>query len=94
MAQTIAQCLDVPFAMCDCTTITQAGYVGEDIDSVILKLLANANYDVDKAEKGKMIVKKKPAPNHMVYHSFAEACLNGKKTDHVELMEKIISRHI
>lgn len=52
LAQTIAQCLDVPFAMCDCTTITQAGYVGEDIDSVILKLLTNANYDVDKAERG------------------------------------------
>ncbi|XP_072051047.1 ATP-dependent clpX-like chaperone, mitochondrial [Amphiura filiformis] len=52
LAQTIAQCLDVPFAMCDCTSITQAGYVGEDIDSVIAKLLANANYDVNRAQKG------------------------------------------
>lgn len=39
LAQTIAQCLDVPFAICDCTTLTQAGYVGEDIESVIGKLL-------------------------------------------------------
>ena len=39
MAQTLAKCLDVPFAMCDCTTLTQAGYVGEDVESVIFKLL-------------------------------------------------------
>ena len=39
LAQTIAKCLDVPFAICDCTTLTQAGYVGEDIESVIAKLL-------------------------------------------------------
>lgn len=44
LAQTIAKCLDVPFAICDCTTLTQAGYVGEDIESVILKLLQDANY--------------------------------------------------
>ena len=39
LAQTLAKCLDVPFAMCDCTTLTQAGYVGEDVESVIFKLL-------------------------------------------------------
>lgn len=39
LAQTIARCLEVPFAICDCTTLTQAGYVGEDIESVIAKLL-------------------------------------------------------
>lgn len=44
IAQTIAKCLDVPFAICDCTTLTQAGYVGEDIESVISKLLQDANY--------------------------------------------------
>ncbi|XP_053977836.1 ATP-dependent Clp protease ATP-binding subunit clpX-like, mitochondrial isoform X3 [Hylaeus volcanicus] len=52
LAQTIAQCLDVPFAICDCTTLTQAGYVGEDIESVIAKLLQDANYVVDKAQMG------------------------------------------
>jgi len=52
LAQTIATCLDVPFAICDCTTLTQAGYVGEDIESVIAKLLADANYDVKRAEQG------------------------------------------
>ncbi|XP_063225023.1 ATP-dependent Clp protease ATP-binding subunit clpX-like, mitochondrial [Bacillus rossius redtenbacheri] len=52
IAQTIAQCLDVPFAICDCTTLTQAGYVGEDIESVIAKLLQDANYNVDRAQMG------------------------------------------
>ncbi|CAL8088251.1 unnamed protein product [Orchesella dallaii] len=52
LAQTIAQCLDVPFAICDCTTLTQAGYVGEDIESVIAKLLQDANYNVERAQTG------------------------------------------
>lgn len=53
LAQTLAKCLDVPFAICDCTTLTQAGYVGEDIESVIAKLLQDANYSVEKAQQGK-----------------------------------------
>lgn len=52
LAQTLAQCLDVPFAICDCTTLTQAGYVGEDIESVIAKLLHDANYNVERAQQG------------------------------------------
>jgi len=52
LAQTIAKCLDVPFAICDCTTLTQAGYVGEDIESVIAKLLQDANYNADRAQQG------------------------------------------
>ncbi|ETE60862.1 ATP-dependent Clp protease ATP-binding subunit clpX-like, mitochondrial, partial [Ophiophagus hannah] len=50
--ETLAKCLDVPFAICDCTTLTQAGYVGEDIESVIAKLLQDANYNVEKAQQG------------------------------------------
>jgi ATP-dependent protease Clp, ATPase subunit len=53
LAQTIATCLDVPFAICDCTTLTQAGYVGEDIESVIGKLLQDANYSIERAQTGK-----------------------------------------
>ncbi|XP_038661222.1 ATP-dependent Clp protease ATP-binding subunit clpX-like, mitochondrial isoform X2 [Scyliorhinus canicula] len=52
LAQTLAKCLDVPFAICDCTCLTQAGYVGEDIESVIAKLLQNANFNVARAEQG------------------------------------------
>ena len=52
LAQTIARILDVPFAMADATTLTEAGYVGEDVENVVLSLLQATNYDVKKAEKG------------------------------------------
>ncbi|XP_018364115.1 PREDICTED: ATP-dependent Clp protease ATP-binding subunit clpX-like, mitochondrial [Trachymyrmex cornetzi] len=52
LAQTIAQFLDIPFAICDCTTLTQSGYYGDDIDSIIIKLLRNADYVVDRAQVG------------------------------------------
>jgi len=52
MAQTLAKILDVPFTIVDATTLTEAGYVGEDVENVILKLLQNADYDVEKAERG------------------------------------------
>jgi ATP-dependent Clp protease ATP-binding subunit ClpX len=48
--------LDVPFAICDCTTLTQAGYVGEDIESVIAKLLQDANYVVERAQQGMHVI--------------------------------------
>ena len=52
LAQTIARCLDVPFAICDCTTLTMAGYVGDDIECVVAKLLQDANFNVDRAQMG------------------------------------------
>lgn len=52
LAKTLARTLDVPFAIADATTLTEAGYVGEDVENVVLKLLQNANYDVAKAERG------------------------------------------
>ncbi|XP_033159898.1 ATP-dependent Clp protease ATP-binding subunit ClpX-like [Drosophila mauritiana] len=52
VAKSIAKCLDVPFAICDCTTLMQAGYVGGDIESVLLKLLKDANNDVERAQTG------------------------------------------
>ncbi|MFH1288653.1 MAG: ATP-dependent Clp protease ATP-binding subunit ClpX [bacterium] len=52
LAETLARLLNVPFAIVDATTLTEAGYVGEDVENIILKLLQNANYDVAKAEKG------------------------------------------
>ena len=51
-AQTLARMLDVPFAIADATTLTEAGYVGEDVENVILKLLQAANFDVERAQKG------------------------------------------
>ena len=52
LAQTLAKVLNVPFAIADATTLTEAGYVGEDVENILLKLLQAANYDVEKAEKG------------------------------------------
>ena len=52
MAQTLARMLDVPFTIVDATTLTEAGYVGEDVENIILKLLQAADYDVEKAERG------------------------------------------
>lgn len=52
LAQTLARYLNVPFAIADATTLTEAGYVGDDVENVIQKLLQNANYDVKKAERG------------------------------------------
>ena len=51
-AQTLAKMLDVPFAIADATTLTEAGYVGEDVENVILKLLQAADFDVERAQKG------------------------------------------
>ena len=52
IAQTLARILKVPFAIADATTLTEAGYVGEDVENILVRLLQNANYDVEKAEKG------------------------------------------
>lgn len=52
LAQTVARILDVPFAMADCTVLTQAGYVGEDVESVLFKLLQNCDFDVEAAQRG------------------------------------------
>ena len=52
LAQTLAKILDVPFAVADATSLTEAGYVGEDVENILLKLIQAADYDVQKAEKG------------------------------------------
>ena len=52
LAQTLAKILEVPFAIADATTLTEAGYVGEDVENILLKLIQAANYDVEKAERG------------------------------------------
>ncbi len=52
LARTLAKCLKVPFASCDATTLTEAGYVGEDVENILLKLIQNADYNIKRAEKG------------------------------------------
>src|SRR5690606_22298756 len=52
LAQTLARILNVPFAIADATSLTEAGYVGEDVENILLKLIQSADYDVEKAERG------------------------------------------
>ena len=52
LAQTLAKALDVPFAIADATTLTEAGYVGEDVENILLKLIQAADYDIERAEHG------------------------------------------
>ena len=52
LAQTLAKVLNVPFAIADATALTEAGYVGEDVENILLKLLQAADYDIEKAQKG------------------------------------------
>jgi ATP-dependent Clp protease ATP-binding subunit ClpX len=52
LAQTLARFLDVPFAIADATALTEAGYVGEDVENIVLSLVQNADYDIEKAQKG------------------------------------------
>ncbi len=52
LAQTLAKTLNVPFAIADATSLTEAGYVGEDVENILLKLLQSADYNVERAEKG------------------------------------------
>ncbi|MBP5597393.1 MAG: AAA family ATPase, partial [Pseudobutyrivibrio sp.] len=52
LAQTLARVLGVPFAIADATTLTEAGYVGEDVENILLKLIQNADYDIERAQYG------------------------------------------
>ena len=52
LAQTLARILDVPFAIADATTLTEAGYVGEDVENILLKLIQAADYNIERAQKG------------------------------------------
>ncbi len=56
LAQTLARMLNVPFVMSDATTLTEAGYVGEDVENIIQKLLQNCNYDVERAQRGSVYI--------------------------------------
>lgn len=51
LAQTLAKFLNVPFAIADATTLTEAGYVGEDVENILLKLIQNADYDIEKQKR-------------------------------------------
>lgn len=75
LARTLAKMLDVPFAIADATTLTEAGYVGEDVENIVLRLLQSANYDVKRAEAGIIYVD--------------EIDKIGRKTDNVSITRDV-----
>lgn len=75
LARTLARMLDVPFAIADATTLTEAGYVGEDVENIVLRLLQSANYDVKRAEAGIIYVD--------------EIDKIGRKTDNVSITRDV-----
>src|SRR3546814_5726385 len=65
LAQTLAKTFDVPFTMADATTLTEAGYVGEDVENIILKLLQASDYNVEKAQRGIVYIDEKIGRAHV-----------------------------
>ena len=62
LAQTLARVLNVPFAIADATTLTEAGYVGEDVENILLKLIQSAEYDIERAQYGICLLYTSPSP--------------------------------
>src|SRR5690606_41139338 len=83
LAQTLARILNVPFTIIDATTLTEAGYVGEDVENIIVTLRQNADYDVERAQRGIAYIRSEEhtsEPSH-VKISYAVFCSKKKKRD-------------
>ena len=81
LAQTLAKFLNVPFAIADATTLTEAGYVGEDVENILLKLIQNADYDVEKAEKGIVYIDEIEKAHPDVFNILLQIMEDGRLTD-------------
>ena len=74
LAQTLAKTFDVPFTMADATTLTEAGYVGEDVENIILKLLQSSDYNVEKAQRSAARRKTPRSPAMCRARAFSRPC--------------------
>ena len=72
IAQTLARILKVPFAIADATTLTEAGYVGEDVENILVRLLQSANYDIDKTEKGIIYIDELDLKLYLLHEMYRE----------------------
>ena len=79
LAQTLAKILNVPFAIADATSLTEAGYVGEDVENILLKLIQAADYDVDKAEKGIVYIDEVDKIARKSENPSITRCLRGRR---------------
>ena len=77
LAQTLAKFLNVPFAIADATTLTEAGYVGEDVENILLKLIQNADYDIERAEKGIVYIDEIDKIARGTFKNLANVCANN-----------------
>ena len=87
LAQTLAKYLDVPFAIADATSLTEAGYVGEDVENIIQKLLQNAEYDVEKAQRGIVYIDEIDKITSRAERSGADVSREGVQRDLLPLIE-------
>ncbi|CAG9533970.1 unnamed protein product [Cercopithifilaria johnstoni] len=90
ITQTLARILDVPIALCDCTSMTQAGYVGEDVESVVQKLVQNAGGNVERAQQGIVFldeIDKIAAAHHVQSHAFRDVSGEGVQHALLKLVE-------
>lgn len=83
LAQTLANYLNVPFALYDCTSITQAGYVGEDVESTIGRLLQNANFNVELAQQGIVVLDEIDKISSKTGHHHAARDVSGEGVQQV-----------
>ena len=85
LAKTLAKILDVPFAVADATTLTEAGYVGEDVENILLKLIQAADYDVEKADTVPRFLRtfcpqrRQALPIRSAYEARTGSCTNGRR---------------
>src|SRR3546814_15282182 len=79
LAQTLARFLDVPFTMADATTLTEAGYVGEDGENIILKLLQSSDYNVETAQRGIVFIHQISKTNHKAENSSITPPVSGER---------------
>lgn len=80
LAQTLARFLNVPFAISDATTLTEAGYVGEDVENILLRLIQAADYDLERAQRGIVYIDEIDKSQKIGESVYYKGCFRGRRT--------------